>query len=147
MRALLAVLLLCAASVPPAEVDARAEAIGRGLRCVVCKNQSITDSDAALAGAMRDLVRERVEAGDTDEEVRAYMVARYGEFVLLRPTASARNLWLWAGPFAMLAAAAMGGVLFVRGQGGAAPPAAPLSEDERVELARLRAQSSNRTVD
>ena len=138
MRALLAALILCAATVPPAEVDARAAAIGETLRCVVCKNQSIQDSDAALAEAMRGLVRERVEAGDTDDEVRAHVVARYGEVVLLRPRASARNLWLWAGPFAVLLAGALGAILFVRGSGRGTPPAEPLSEAERAELASLR---------
>ena len=147
MRALLAALLLCAATVPPAEVDARAAAIGETLRCVVCLNQSIQDSDAALAEAMRQLVRERVEAGDTDDEVRAHLAARYGEFVLLKPQASARNLWLWGGPFAVLLAGAAGAVLFVRGGGRGTPAPVPLTEAERAELARLRPQSSSTTVD
>lgn len=145
MRALLVAVLLCAATVPPDEVDARAAAIGETLRCVVCLNQSIQDSDAALAEAMRGLVRERVAAGDTDDEVRAHMAARYGEFVLLRPQASARNLWLWAAPFAVLLAAGAGAAAFVRGGARASAPE-PLSDAEREELARLRGQSSSTTV-
>ena len=138
--ALLAALLLTGATVPPAEVDARAAALSEELRCVVCKNQSIADSDAALAEAMRGLVRKRVEAGDTDAEVRAYLTQRYGEFVLLRPEASARNAVLWAGPFAVLALGALGGLAFVRAQRRGAVPTAPLDEAERAELARLRGE-------
>ena len=135
---MLAALFLCAATVPPAAVDARADAIGETLRCVVCKNQPISDSDAPLAEAMRELVRERVEAGDTDEEVRAYMVARYGEFVLLRPRASARNLALWLAPFAVLAAGGIGALAYLRASRREAVPAALLTPAERAELDRLR---------
>lgn len=138
MKALFAVLLLCAATVPPEELDARAAAVSETLRCVVCKNQSIADSDAALAEAMRDLVRTRIEAGDTDDEVRAHMVDRYGEFVLLKPTASAKNWWLWAGPFVVLVAGALGATAFVRGQHRTTAPAAPLTDAERAELDALR---------
>ena len=138
MKRVLALFLLCAAAPPPGEVDARTAAVSETLRCVVCKNQSIMDSDAALAEAMRDLVRARIEAGDTDEEVRAHLVARYGEFVLLKPQASARNLWLWAAPFVVLVAGGIGATLFVRGAGRGQGGAVPLSDDEREELARLR---------
>ena len=131
-------LVLGAAAPPPEEADARAAAVAETLRCVVCKNQSIADSDAALAEAMRDLVRERIEAGDTDAEVRAYLVARYGESVLLKPAATARNAWLWFLPPALLIAGALGAVAFVRGQRRTAAPPAPLSEAERAELDRLR---------
>ena len=141
MKRVLAILLLCCAAAPtPEEVEARTASVSETLRCVVCKNQSIMDSDAALAEAMRDLVRARIEAGDTDDEVRAHLVARYGEFVLLKPKASARNLWLWAAPFAVLLAGGAGAALFVRGAGGnrGQGGAAPLTDEERAELARLR---------
>ncbi len=94
---LLALVFMAASSLTPAEA-ARADALSDSLRCVVCQNQSIADSDAALARDMRDLVRQRVAAGDSDEEVRTYLVQRYGEYVLLRPKTNARNLPLWAGP-------------------------------------------------
>ena len=97
-----------AAAVQPDEVlsdtalEARARALSAHLRCMVCQNQSIDDSDASLARDLRILVRERITAGDTDEEVLDYLVDRYGEFVLLKPRVSARNLVLWITPAALL---------------------------------------------
>ncbi|MEO1657349.1 MAG: cytochrome c-type biogenesis protein [Pseudomonadota bacterium] len=86
-----------------AEVDeARAERLDAQLRCVVCQNQSIADSDAELANVMRELVRERMAAGDSDDEVLAYVTDRYGEYVLLNPSRSAKNMILWIGPAAAL---------------------------------------------
>ncbi|MEM9837984.1 MAG: cytochrome c-type biogenesis protein [Pseudomonadota bacterium] len=89
--------LFVAAALAPAD-QARAEAIAAELRCVVCQNQSILDSDAEIAAVMRTLVEERIAAGDTDAEVRAYIIDRYGEYVLLSPSKSAKNMMLWAGP-------------------------------------------------
>lgn len=89
--------LFLAAALSPAD-EARAEAIAAELRCVVCHNQSILESDAEIAAVMRSLVEERIAAGDTDEEVRAYITARYGEYVLLSPSKSPKNLVLWVGP-------------------------------------------------
>ena len=83
-------------------LEARAVAISRELRCVVCQNQSIDDSDAALAGDLRVLVRERLVAGDTDREAIAFIVARYGTYVLLKPPLVAETLALWLGPLAVL---------------------------------------------
>ena len=91
-----------------AEQEARADALYADLRCVVCQNQSIADSDAEIAGIMREIVRERIAAGDTDEEVKAYLSQRYGEYVLLTPTRSAKNAILWLGP---LIALTFGGAL------------------------------------
>ena len=83
------------ATAPLGEADvARAHALAEGLRCVVCQHQSVADSDAPLARDLRALVEERVAAGDTDAEVRDYVAARYGDYVLLRPRASARNAGL-----------------------------------------------------
>ena len=96
-----ALALLLASTLTPAE-QARAEALFAELRCVVCQNQSIADSDAEIAGVMRTLVEERIAAGDTDDEVRAYLTARYGEYVLLSPSRSPKNLMLWAGPVVAL---------------------------------------------
>ena len=117
-------------------LEARARDISEGLRCVVCRNESIDDSNAELAGDLRVLVRERLLAGDTDEEVVAYIVDRYGEYVLLKPQAGGSNLVLWlAGPAMLLLGAAIG-VVFVRRRSQAAPQAEAVLTDE--EQARLR---------
>jgi cytochrome c-type biogenesis protein CcmH len=76
-------------------LEARAKAISLGLRCLVCQNQSIEDSDADLAHDLRVLVRERIKAGDTDEQVKQFIVGRYGEFVLLQPVFAPHTLVLW----------------------------------------------------
>ncbi|WP_114010463.1 cytochrome c-type biogenesis protein [Cohaesibacter intestini] len=84
-------------------LEERARHISAGLRCLVCQNQSIDDSDAPLARDLRILVRERLVAGDSDAEAREFLVSRYGEFVLLKPTFSAKNVILWAfGPLVLL---------------------------------------------
>ena len=98
----------CAIAVEPDEVlsdaalEARARALSRELRCMVCQNQSIDDSEAPLARDLRILVRERLQAGDSDRQVIDFLVARYGEFVLLRPRFSWHTAVLWLGPAAML---------------------------------------------
>ncbi|WAP67978.1 cytochrome c-type biogenesis protein [Jiella pelagia] len=89
-------------------LESRARDLSTGLRCLVCQNESIDDSNADLAKDLRLLVRERIEAGDTDEEVIDYLVSRYGEFVLLRPRFDWANLALWATPLVVLV---FGGVL------------------------------------
>jgi cytochrome c-type biogenesis protein CcmH len=87
---------------PDAAQEAQARDLFRELRCMVCQNQSIDDSDAPLAQDLRTLVRERVAAGDSDAEIKAFLVARYGEFVLLKPRLEAETLFLWGTPFAVL---------------------------------------------
>ncbi|SFN57717.1 cytochrome c-type biogenesis protein CcmH [Cohaesibacter marisflavi] len=85
------------------KLEARARDISEGLRCLVCQNQSIDDSDAPLARDLRILVRERLSKGDTDQRVKSFLVDRYGEFVLLKPTFSSKNLLLWAfGPLVLI---------------------------------------------
>lgn len=119
-----------------AALEQRARQISSGLRCLVCQNQSIDDSDAPLARDLRVLVRERLTAGDSDAAVRDFVVARYGEFVLLRPPFTLRTLLLWAAPFLILLA----GLAFVwrRGRQMKGPAElAPLSGEERRRLARL----------
>jgi cytochrome c-type biogenesis protein CcmH len=112
--ALLALVLFAATpalAVQPDEVlsdaalEARARALSAGLRCLVCQNQSIDDSNAPLARDLRLLVRERLTAGDSDEEVRDFVVARYGEFVLLRPPFSWSTVILWLTPVILIVAA------------------------------------------
>ena len=97
---------------PDPAQEARARELFREIRCVVCQNESIDDSEAALAGDLRRVVREQVAAGRTDAEVRAYLVDRYGEFVLLKPSFGPGNLALWLAPAALLALA--GGVILWR---------------------------------
>ena len=85
--------------------DARVRALAGELRCVVCQNQSLLDSDADLAKDMRTLIRERVDAGDTDEAIVAFLVERYGDFILLQPPFKPATWVLWLGPLAFLALA------------------------------------------
>ena len=92
-------------------LEARARALSKELRCMVCQNQSIDDSDAPLARDLRVLVRERLQSGDSDRQVIDYLVARYGEFVLLKPRFSLHTALLWLGPAAILLIGALG--LFV----------------------------------
>jgi len=118
------------------ELEARARALGRELRCVVCQNQSIDDSNAELAQDFRRIVRERVVAGESDDEILRYMVERYGEFVLLKPPITAGTIVLWGGPFAVLLLGAGIAVMTARRkrEGG---EAADLSPEERRRLDQL----------
>jgi cytochrome c-type biogenesis protein CcmH len=95
-------------------LEARARTISAELRCMVCQNQSIDDSDADLAHDLRVLVRERITAGDTDAQVRQYLVNRYGDYILLQPPLKSSTLLLWLGPVLLLLAAAGGVFLFFR---------------------------------
>ena len=121
---------------PDATLEARARAISTGLRCLVCQNQSIDDSHAALARDLRLLVRERLKDGDTDGQVRDYIVARYGDFVLLKPPFEADTALLWGMPFVVLVAGAVG-IAAARRRTGTAPAGAPLDAAERARLDRL----------
>ncbi|WP_417724945.1 cytochrome c-type biogenesis protein CcmH [Salipiger sp.] len=115
--------------------EARARELSKGLRCLVCQNENIDDSNAALARDLRLLVRERIEAGDSDEEVLAYLVDRYGEFVLLKPGSGGWNWLLWAaGPLLFVFAAGTAAV-YIRGRSRAAAPGeAGLSAEEERRL-------------
>lgn len=95
-------------------LEARARDISKGLRCLVCRNQSIDDSNATIARDMRILLRERLAAGDTNDEVVAYFVDRFGDFVLLKPPVQANTYLLWIGPLLILAAAAGGFTLYLK---------------------------------
>ena len=120
--------------------EARARSIERELRCVVCQSETIDDSTAPVAKALRTLVRERIVAGDDDKAVMSAVTARYGDFVLLKPRFSPQNAVLWLGPFAVLVMGAGGAVLFMRRHAAeAATPAAPLSAAEEAELAQVLA--------
>ena len=97
-----------------AALEARARVLSKELRCMVCQNQSIDDSQAPLARDLRVLVRERLQAGESDQQVINFLVARYGEFVLLRPRFSWHTALLWLGPAAVLLIGACGVLLLVR---------------------------------
>ena len=117
-----------------AELEARARAISAGLRCLVCQNQSIDQSDAPLARDLRLLVRDRLVAGDSDSEVVNYLVDRYGEFVLLQPRFAMHTLILWLGPFAILALAAFAALKWRRQTGTDATGEVALSAEEARRL-------------
>ena len=146
MRALLMAIALLAAApawaVEPDEMladpalEARAREIGRDLRCLVCQNESIEDSNADLARDLRLLVRERLVAGDSDEEVIAYISARYGDFVLLDPPVKPKTWALWFGPGLLLIVAGAGVFLYLRRRQTAGAPA-PLDAAERNRLEAL----------
>ncbi|MDF1601341.1 cytochrome c-type biogenesis protein CcmH [Mesorhizobium sp. YIM 152430] len=112
-------------------LEARARALSAGLRCMVCQNQSIDDSDAELARDLRVLVRERIAAGDSDEAVMDYVVSRYGEFVLLRPTFTARNALLWGMPVILLVG---GGAFLILSARRRRTSAGGLSDEEARRL-------------
>ena len=119
-----------------AELEARARVISADLRCLVCQNQSIDDSDADLARDLRVLVRNRLVEGDTNKEVIDYVVSRYGDFVLLKPSFSAKNLFLWIAPALFLL---IGGLLaFVKLRNpDHEKVSAPLSSDEKDKLKQI----------
>jgi cytochrome c-type biogenesis protein CcmH len=117
-------------------LESRARALSSELRCLVCQNQSIDDSDAPLARDLRILVRERLQAGDSDEAVKGFLVSRYGEFVLLKPAFGWHTALLWAGPFAVLALGAAIVIGTSRRRRSAAANAA-LSPEEAAALERL----------
>ena len=113
------------------KLEARARVISAELRCVVCQNQTIDDSDAPLAHDLRLLVRERLLKGDTDQQVEAYIVRRYGTFVLLKPPFQSDTLVLWLGPLAALLAGALGAVWYIRSRNTRAPLNDLSADDER----------------
>ncbi len=126
---------------PDPTLEAHARTISEGLRCLVCQNQSIDDSDAPLAKDLRILVRERLKAGDGDQEIVDFIVARYGEFVLLKPRFEAHTLLLWFATPAVFLAALLLIALAYRRRQAAAHGLAPLSANEKRRLKRLLDQS------
>lgn len=147
IRVLLVVLMLLPTSlwaVQPDEVlanpvlEERAREISKGLRCPVCQNESIDESHANIARDLRLLVRDRLVEGDSDAEVVEYVVARYGEFVMLKPTIGGSNWILWAaGPF-MLLLAMLGGFTYLRGRDSSrAPQEEALSQEEAARLREI----------
>ena len=156
MRPLLAALALGLALVSPAlavepgemlkdpALESRAREVSTGLRCLVCQNESIDESHADLARDIRLLVRQRLLAGDTNGQVKDYLVARYGQFILLKPLFETQTLLLWGTPFIVLVLGGIGIAFATRGR--KAPtrdPARPLSEAEQRRLEELLAGGRN----
>jgi cytochrome c-type biogenesis protein CcmH len=125
-----------------AALEARARGLSRELRCMVCQNQSIDDSDAPLARDLRLLVRERLTAGDTDAQVENFLVARYGEFVLLKPAFEWHTAMLWLTPAAALLAGAIAMFVAVRRRRVGVAGPAPLSPEEERQLSEMMDKSA-----
>ncbi|MEK9673443.1 MAG: cytochrome c-type biogenesis protein [Rhodospirillaceae bacterium] len=131
------------------KLEARAREVSKELRCLVCQNQSIDDSDADLAKDLRVLVRERIKAGDDDGAIIRYVVDRYGDFVLLRPPVKGATIALWAGPAVIFLIGLFAVVMFIRrnrraaGAAATQPAASPppgLSLEERERIERILAE-------
>lgn len=116
--------------------EQRAREISAGLRCLVCQNQSIDDSEAPLARDLRVLVRDRIKAGDSNADVIAFVVARYGDYVLLKPPFALNTLLLWVGPFLLLLAGGFG-LWRLRRRHAGGSVGEVLNEGEKAELARI----------
>lgn len=130
-------------------LEARAREISKDIRCLVCQNQSIDDSNADLARDLRIIVRERLVAGDSDREVKRYLVDRYGDYVLLTPPMSIGTALLWGGPFVLVLLGALGVFVWFRNQSGSGMPKTVsasggngLSAEEQDRLAALMAEDS-----
>ena len=146
MKRLILILVLIASpvwAVQPDEVlsdpalEARARELSKDLRCLVCRNESIDESNAPLARDLRILLRERLVAGDTDQEAMDYLVDRFGEYVLLRPQLGGTNLILWlAAPIALIVGLGIG-FAFLRRKSKAPAPTDDLSEEEQQRLAEI----------
>jgi len=121
---------------PDPEQEARARALSREIRCQVCQNQSIDDSNAPLAADLRRIVRERIVAGDSDPAINEFLVRRFGDNVLMRPPVRPDTWPLWFGPAVILVVASLGLLVFLRRR-PAVPAAAPLAADEERRLAEL----------
>ncbi len=128
------------------KLEHRARAIGTELRCLVCQNESIDDSNADLAHDLRVLVRQRLVAGDSDEQVKQYIVARYGNYVLLKPPFMAETYLLWFGPALLLLCAAGVAAIYIRRVSQTAQTA-PLTDDESRRLSALLGDAGRKKED
>lgn len=153
MRALAAVLILLWVGpalavgadekmLPDPAQEARARHLMEDLRCLVCQNQSISDSNADLARDLREIVRERVAAGETDSQVHRFMVDRYGDWILMKPPFNYRTAVLWLAPLLLLVAGGIGAWIFIRRQRAVAAEPAPLDPAEEARLRALLGEES-----
>jgi cytochrome c-type biogenesis protein CcmH len=129
----LALLLLSSAAWAASDLDKRTAALAEELRCLVCQNQTLADSNAPLAVDLRNQIREQLKAGKSERDIIGFMVERYGDFVLYRPPFKASTVALWLGPFALLA---LGSWLLLR-RLRQRKPEPPLTEAERSRAAKL----------
>ena len=136
MARLLALLLACSAALAAddAALEKRVTALAHELRCLVCQNQTLADSNAPLAVDLRNQIREQLQKGASERDVTEFMVQRYGDFVLYRPPLKASTLLLWSGPFLLLG---FGIFLLVRKVRSSRSQAAPLSDADRARAAQL----------
>lgn len=145
----LAALACVAAASDPAErlpdpaQEARARSLMQEIRCLVCQNEAIDDSEAALAVQLRGVVREQVRAGRSDAQIKAYLVQRYGDFVLLRPRLTAETVVLWAAPLIVVLAGALLCVFMLRNRRSGLDD--PLNDDEQARLRELTGAAKIRT--
>lgn len=150
MRPIAIILLVCLAvttilpadATEPSEIlddpvlEARARALSKNIRCLVCQNQSIDDSNASLARDLRVIVRERLVAGDTDRQIEEFLVERYGDFVLLKPPMKPTTYALWYGPAGVFVIGLLAAAVFFR-RGRKATTLEPLDPDEQARIQRL----------
>jgi cytochrome c-type biogenesis protein CcmH len=127
-------------SVSEDPLERRMLGIARDLRCAVCQNQPVSESNAPLAQDMRAIIREQIRAGKSDDEIRTYFVERYGDYVLMKPPARGFGAIAWIGPLVLFVVIAVGGFLFLRRRLLAPAPPAPagLSAEDRARLERAR---------
>ncbi|WP_119303844.1 cytochrome c-type biogenesis protein [Dongia deserti] len=147
MRRVLAVLAVLWLGLAPAlaqevqladpKLEQRARDLSREIRCVVCQSQSVADSDADIAKEVRAIIREQIGAGRSDQEIRDYLVARYGDFVLFDPPFKTSTYALWIGPFAILVFAAIGVAIFFRRRAQEPARVRELDPEEQSRVARL----------
>ena len=123
-------------------LEARARSISAELRCLVCQNQSIDDSHAPLARDLRLLVRDRLKAGESDTQIRQYLVERYGDFILLKPRVAADTIILWGAPFLALLLSGYFVWRAAQRRGALSQSDAPLTDDEKAQLDRILADKS-----
>jgi cytochrome c-type biogenesis protein CcmH len=129
---------------PDPVVEARLKDLGEELRCLVCQNQTIADSHAQLAEDLRNQIRAMVRQGKSDDEIRAYMVERYGDFVLYKPPLKATTLLLWLGPFVLLAIGAVVVVSIARSRRAPAAPGGEVAQERRREISALLDEGTRR---
>ena len=118
-------------------LEQRVNKIGEELRCLVCQNQTITDSHAGLAVDLKNQIREQLQAGRSEKQIIEFMVERYGDFVLYRPPMKATTILLWAGPFVLLGIAFAGAAVVLRRRRALAAGATPLTEAQRRKATQL----------
>ncbi len=127
-------------------LEQRARDVSKDLRCVICQNQSIDDSDSGIAKKMRLLVRDRITKGDSNQQVKDYLVSRYGDFVLLKPPMKAKTLFLWFGPLLMVVIGLLGIIFYYRRRSRLSAEqsgAAPLNAQEQERLNALLKEENN----